>query len=215
MSTNPGSESEPVQAPAPAPAPTAAKKDRPNSNPVALIGLVLAVPLWPIGAILSLVGLVRSGKLGGTGRAFGIVGLALSLLVGTGSIAYVALHRPKYVDRGCPTAESAVKAFRNTVLTDQAQIEKDRADYNTTLTNIDINGLVNDMITNEQQLSKAEPAAASADLQNAVDTMDTDLLTVITGYQALQQGDVSQTDQTQTASGAVLTDADKIDGLCK
>lgn len=201
--------------PVPASAPATPERSRPKSNAVAVVGLVLAVPVWPLGAILSLVGLVRSGKLGGTGRTLGIVGLALSLLVGAGSITFLALHRHKFVDPGCVSAKASVTAFRNTVLTDEAAIQKDRADGNTALVDNDIYGLVNDMISDEALIRKAQDAAALADLQNADSTMDGDLLTVITGYQALQRGDVSQTTQTEDASGAALADADKIDALCK
>ena len=205
----------PGQGTGPTPAPAVPERSRPKSNAVAVVGLVLAVPVWPLGAILSLVGLVRSGKLGGTGRTLGIVGLVLSLVVGTGSIAFLALHRHKFVDPGCVTAKAGVAAFRNTVLTDEAEIQNARADGNTALADTDTNGLVNDMISDEALIEKAQAAAALADLQNADSTMDGDLLTVITGYQALERGDVSQTTQTETASGAVLTDADKIDALCK
>ena len=187
----------------------------PRSNVVALVGLVLAVLAWPVGLVLSVIGLVRSSKLGGAGRTVAIVGLCVSVLVGAGSIAFIALNQHAAVDPGCVSAEAGVKAFRSTVLTDQAAIQKDEADQNQKLVNVDIYGLVNDMITDEKLVAKATPAAKTADLQNAVSTMDSNLLEVITGYQALQQGDTSQTQQTTVASTAVLDDATRIDGICK
>ena len=199
----------------PAPAPTASKQVRQGSNTVAVVGLVFAVLVWPLGTILSLSGLIRSGKLGGAGRTAGIVGLVLSLLVGAGSTAFLVLNHHTPVDPGCVTAEAGVTAFRTHVTTDQAAIQNAEALDNETLLDTDIDGLVNDMITDEGVIHKAAPAATSVELQNADSAMDSDLQTVITGYQALQQGDTSQTTQTTTASSAVLTDATTIDGLCK
>lgn len=187
----------------------------PRSNVVAIVGLVLAVLAWPVGLVLSVIGLIRSGRLAGEGRVVSIVGLCLSVVIGAGSITLVTLLQDKAVDPGCVSAEAGVKAFRGSVATDQAAIQQDEAAQNQQLVDNDISGLINDMISDEKLVAKSTPQARTAVLRNATGTMDTNLLAVITGYQALQKGDTSQTQQASLAATAVMDDAAQIDGLCE
>lgn len=220
----PGQDSGPVQGldsfaasgsptPVPASAPVASNKTRRNSNAVAVVGLALAVPVWPLGASLSFVGLVRSGKLGDAGRTLGIIGLVLSLLVGTGSITLLALSLHKSVDHGCVNAEVDVTAFRNSVQTYKSEIQTAETSDDATLANEVIDALVNDLMSDENLFEMAASAAAALSLRHADSTMATDLATVIADYRAIE--DTSQgSPQIGTASSTVMNDATKIDGLC-
>jgi hypothetical protein len=49
-------------------------------NAYAIIGIVLAVLIWPLGLIFSIIGLVKSKARGGSGKTLSIVGIALSAI---------------------------------------------------------------------------------------------------------------------------------------
>ncbi len=69
-------------------------------NRAARIGLVTAVPLWPVGLFFSGVGLAKARSRRGAGRRDAYAGLGLSVLLGAVTIAVVALPSatPSYPD---------------------------------------------------------------------------------------------------------------------
>lgn len=185
---------------------------RQGSNAVAVVGLVLAVPLWPLGAILSAIGLVRANRLGGAGRTLGIVGLALSLLVGAGSITFVAMRGHKSVDVGCSPAEAQVTALRNSVATYKTEIRSAESSNDSTAAMEDIDSLVVELESEGNQFRQAESTAVSADLRKADETMVTDLAAVVADYRATE--DNGQSDQIGADSTTVMNDAGKVDAFC-
>jgi hypothetical protein len=107
-------------APVPPPAPQ-------PSNGIAVVGLVLAFLLPPIGFILSVIGLIKSGRAGRRGVA--IAGVVISLVI-TGALTWGAVALFNEVkdrvgnafDPGCVTAKAAVLDNAND-LSDPAKFE--------------------------------------------------------------------------------------------
>ena len=63
---------------------TAAKR----GNGYAVTGVVLALPIWPLGLSFSIIGLVKSRTRAGSGKVLSIIGIVLSLIVAGPTIAF-------------------------------------------------------------------------------------------------------------------------------
>lgn len=187
---------------------------RKKSNPVSVVGLVLAVLVWPLGLIVSLIGVIRSTRLGGVGRTLGIVGLIVSLVVGAGSITVLVVHSHKTFDPGCASAETGLSVFADSVNADEAKLQTDESNQDETSFDTDLVQFVADLQSVKGNLDTAAGKAVNAKVKSAVTAMDTNLGTVITGYQGLEKGDTSKETQTTTAGNKLQANGTAITALC-
>jgi len=77
------------------------------SNGIAVVGLILAFLVPPVGLILSIIGLAKSGRAGRRGMAIAGLVIGLVFTLGIGGIVY-AVSQVSALDPGCGTAQSAV-----------------------------------------------------------------------------------------------------------
>lgn len=176
-------------APVPPGTPSFAQQAPQPSNGIAIVGLILAFIMPPIGAILSIVGLAKSGRAGRRGVAVAglIIGLVLTLAIG-GIIYAVATKVSSALDPGCGTAQSAVTDNAGKIAS--AATLKDGVQAT-------IDGL-----------AAAEAKATHDDVRNAISALKDDYSQLLAAATA---GDVSKVSGLQ---GKLTADATAFDKLC-
>ena len=85
---------------------------------------------------------------------------------------------------------------------DQAALQTDLAKFTT-----DVQGV-------KTSLDSALSHAQHQSVKDKIQTMDTDVNTVLTGLQALEKGDTSQVSQFTDAASRLTSDGDALDSLC-
>lgn len=185
-----------------------------QKNGFAVAGLILSIlPL--LGIIFSILGLNRASKVGGKGRGMAITGLVLSIaFIGGYAAIGVAVSKSTALDPGCTSAESSFRSMLGTIQTDESKLTNDANASNQTALQGDLAKFTTDVQGIKTALDSALTQAQHQSVKDKIQTMDTDVNTVLTGLQAIQKGDTSQLTQFTDAAGRLGSDGDALDNLC-
>jgi hypothetical protein len=185
-------------------------------NLAALLGLILAVPLWPVGLVLSAFGLFNAFTRR-TGKVVAIIGLVLSTVTGGAIVALVVtatstVNASTALDPGCASVETSLATDLSTLQTDAATLESNENSASSSSTSIDtVNG---DLRKIQADLTIASSDATHAAVQTDLSAVNTQLQTVMTGLTGIQ----SHSTSSEGAAAAALTtlkSADaNLDALC-
>jgi hypothetical protein len=149
-------------------------------NILALLGLILAVPVWPAGLILSALGLFNAISRR-TGKVMAIIGLVLSVVTGGAVIAGLAaatsaVAASTALDPGCISVESSLNTDLATLKTDAAALESEKDSASTSSSSI---GVVNtDLSAVEGDLATASGDATHSNVKSDLNTMNDQVQTV-------------------------------------
>lgn len=185
-----------------------------QKNGFSVAGLILSfLPLF--GIIFSILGLVRAPKVGGKGRGLAIAGLVLSIaFIGGYSAIGVALSKSTALDPGCTSAESSFRSMLGKLQTDETKLTSDASGSDQTAIKSDLAAFTTDVQGIKAALDSALNQAQHQSVKDKIQTMDADVNTVLTGLQALQNGDASQVTQFTDAASRLGTDGDDLDNIC-
>lgn len=98
---------------------------RRQSNQAAVVGLVLAVLLWPVGLVVSIVALRRASKRGGVGLYKAIGGVLASIIFAVATLALLTTGPASVSDPACGPALASLAGLGPTILSDQTQLNAD------------------------------------------------------------------------------------------
>lgn len=185
-----------------------------QKNGFSVAGLILSIlPL--LGIIFSILGLNRASKIGGKGRGMAIAGLVLSIaFIGGYSAISIAVSKSTALDPGCTSAESSFQAMLGTIQTDESKLSSDESSSDTTAMQSDLGKFTDDVKNIKTALDSALTQAQHQSVKDKIQTMGTDINTVLTGLQAIEGGDTSQINQFTDAAGRLGSDGDALDNLC-
>lgn len=185
-----------------------------QKNGFAVAGLVLSIlPL--LGIIFSILGLNRAGKVGGKGRVMAIWGLVLSIVfIGGYAAIGVALKNSPALDPGCTSAESSFRNMLPTIQTDESKLSADASGSDQTALQADLTKFTGDVQSIKSSLDSSLSQAQHQSVKDKIQAMDTDINTVLTGLQSIQNGDTSQLTQFTDAAGRLGSDGDALDNIC-
>lgn len=189
-----------------APAPAAAR------NPQALWGVILAVPLWPAGLVLSALGLFNAVNRR-TGKALAVTGLILSAAVGVAIVAALAdatstVAASTALDPGCASIEANLSAHLATLKADAATLESDGGNAGSSAGSIDTVDV--DLGSVESDLTTAGGDATHARVKSDLTTMNTQVQAVagalagIKGHSTGSEGAAAAALATLQSTGADL-----------
>ncbi len=187
-----------------------------SRNVLALLGLILAVPVWPAGLILSALGLFTAVSRR-TGKVMAIIGLVLSVVTGGAIIAGLAaatsaVAASTALDPGCTSVDSSLATDLASLKTDATALESEKDSASTSSNSI---GIVNtDLSAIEGDLATASGKATHATVKSDLDSMNTQVQVVGKALTAI----VAHSTSSDGAASAALTtlqgkDAD-LDALC-
>jgi hypothetical protein len=183
-----------------------------QKNGFAVAGFVLSLlPL--LGLIFSILGLVRAGKIGGKGKGLAIAGLVLSIVIGGGYTAIaVSVSKSTALDPGCTSAEASFRSMLSRLQADESKLNGDASDA--TALQADMTTFTADIQTVKTALDSSLAQAQHQSVKDKIQAMDTDLNTVLTGLQAIQNGDTSQLTAFEAAAGRLGPDGTALDNVC-
>jgi hypothetical protein len=189
---------------------------RPPRNRLALLGVILAVPFWPAGLVLSTLGLFNAIKRR-TGKIMAVIGLVLSILMGGAVVAELAVATSAVasstaLDPGCAAIESDLSIDMETLKSDTASLAAD--EDSATSSSASIVTLNSDLSAIQGDVTVASGDATNADVKSDLDTMDAQIQSVGTALDDVQNHSTSS----EGAAAAALTtlqSADAhLDALC-
>ena len=195
---------------APPPAPAAPR------NLPALLGVILAVPLWPVGLVLSTIGLFNAYTRR-TGKVLAIIGLVLSIVVGGAIIAALSsatstVSASTALDPGCASVEASLPADLTTLKTDAAGLVTDENSASSSNTAIDT--VKTDLGAIQGDVETASGVATHTDVTNDLNAVNTQVQSVITALTAIE-GHSTSSDGTAAAALTTLQSTDaNLDSLC-
>jgi hypothetical protein len=70
-------------------------------NGYAVTGVVLGLPIWPLGLLFSIIGLVKSRARAGSGKVLSIIGIVLSLIVAVPTVSFAVGFFETMANYGC------------------------------------------------------------------------------------------------------------------
>lgn len=185
-------------------------------NLLALLGVILAVPVWPAGLVLSALGLFTAVTRR-TGKVVALVGLALSVATGGAIVAVLAdatstVAASAALDPGCTGIEAKLSTDLATLKSDTATLQSDEDDAVSSSGSIE--AVTTDLSGIESDLTAAGTDATHAEVKSDLSTMNTQVQAVGTELTGIQNHSTSS----EGAAAAALTtlqgtDA-KLDALC-
>jgi hypothetical protein len=186
---------------------------RPQTNGLALAGLLTAIFFWPAGLVLSAIGLRKSRQLGGAGRGQAVAGLviapisaAIMVLIVIGLIAAASaisdtngsMFGDATNDPGCALILSSLPAvpgeLQGAVAGPQAAI--------TYLNSLD------------QSVQNAEGAAVDVEVSDDLDKLDGDIAAVTVDLQAIVGGGTAESTGVSGDIAELDTDSGALQSLC-
>lgn len=186
---------------------------QPQTNGIALAGLLTAIFVWPAGLVLSAIGLRKSRQLGGAGRGQAIAGLviapisaAITVLVAIGLIAAAtaigdggsAMFGDATNDPGC----NMILASLSDV---PGELQAAAAGPQAAITYL--NGL-------DQSVQSAENAAVNVEVSDDLNKLDGDIGTVTEDLQAIIGGGTIQSTGVNVDIAELDTDSGALQSLC-
>jgi hypothetical protein len=186
----------------------------PQKNGFAVAGFVLSITSI-LGIIFSALGLSRASKIGGKGRQLAIAGIVLSVLFGVlwGVVGYKVANSTA-LDPGCTAAENSFRSMLSTIQTDETKLTNDASGSNANAMQSDLAKFTTDVQSIKSALDSALNQAQHQSVKDKIQAMDTDINTVLTGLQSIQQGDTSQLSAFEAAAGRLGPDGTALDNIC-
>jgi hypothetical protein len=184
-----------------------------QGNPFAIAGIILAILVWPLGLVFAIIGLVKSGARAGAGKVLSIVSIAVAVVVGAASIAIVAnIANSTGADPGCRSAENAFASMMNKISSDDSAMSADA--NNPTKEKADIKGFTTDVQTLVTKLNAADAQATHQSVKNAVGKASSDMSTMLSALQAVENGNTNQLSVLENKANAMSGDGTAIDNIC-
>jgi len=185
-------------------------------NVLALLGLILAVPVWPAGLVLSTLELLNAFTRR-TGKVVAVIGLVLSAVVGGAVIAELAqatstVSASTALDEGCENIEAKLPADLATLKADTATLTSNKDSASSSNSSIEtVSGDVGAIGTD---LTSASGQATHADVVSDLNKMNAQLQAFSTTLSDIQNHSTSSEGATAAALTTLSsTDAD-LDALC-
>lgn len=170
-------------------------------------------PTVVLGLIFSILGLSKSGKVGGKGRGLAIAGIVLSIAFLGGYVALgVVGSKITVFDPGCNSIRNSFNDLKSKLETDASKLESDAGDQ--TAMQTDLTAFTADIQTMKSDLDNALSQAQQQSVKDKLKAMDDDTSTVLTGLQAIQNGDTSQLGEFEAAAGRLGSDGSGVDSVC-
>lgn len=185
-------------------------------NILALLGLILAVPVWPVGLILSTLGLFAALNRR-TGKAMAIIGLVLSIAAGGAGIALLAgaastVNASTALDPGCADIETSLGDELATLKSDASTLESN--ENSATTANNSIGIVTSDLSTIETELTTASTDATHDDVKNDLGLMSTKVQAVQSALSSIQNHSTSSEGAAAAAMTTLQSTETNLDGLC-
>lgn len=185
-------------------------------NLLALLGVIFAVPVWPVGLVLSTLGLFNAVSRR-TGKVLAIIGLALSVVTGGAIVAELTaatstVSSSTALDPACAYIESNLATQMATLKTDTATLVSD--EDSATSSNTAIDTVHTDVIAIESDLSTASSDAKHADVKNDLNTMNAQIQPVGTALTDIQSHSTSSEGAAAAALTTLQTADTNLDALC-
>lgn len=185
-------------------------------NLMALLGVILAIPVWPVGLVLSTLGLL-SAFTRKTGKVLAIVGLVLSVLTGGAVIAELAqatstVSASTALDAGCKNFEAKLPADLATLKADTATLTSNIDSAATS--NSSIQTISGDLTAIGSDLNNAAGEATHADVKSDLNKMITQLQSVSAMLSAIQNHSTSSEGAAAAALTTLAGTDTEIDSLC-
>ncbi len=117
-------------------------------------------------------------------------------------------------DPGCTSAESSFQSVLSKIQTDETKLSTDEAASDPNALQTDLAAFTTDVQGIKTALDSALAQAQHQSVKDAIQAMDTDTNTVLTGLQAIEKGDTSQLSDFTDAAGRLGSDGDALDSLC-
>jgi hypothetical protein len=182
-------------------------------NGFAIAGIILAVFFPILGLIFSIIGLAKSKARAGAGKALSIAGIVVSLVVGAAAGTTIAiLANSTGADPGCISAENAARQMSSTITADDTAMSRDR--NNSTAERTDIQHFLNDMQSLQRQWATAETQASHQSVKTQIAAVISDMSTLTSSLQAIEQGDFSKVNQMNSAGSKLQSDGNTLDSTC-
>ena len=115
-------------------------------------------------------------------------------------------------DPGCISAENDARQMGTTISADGTAITRDENNPSAVFT--DLRKFQTDMQTLQGHLSSAEAQAQHQSVKTQIAALTSDINTLNTSLQALENGDTSQVSQLSTVANKLQTDGDALDSTC-
>lgn len=185
-------------------------------NRLALLGMILAVPAWPVGLVLSALGLFNAVTRR-TGKTMAVIGIALSVATGGAIVAVVAdatsnVAASAALDPGCTGIEATLSAHLSTLKADTAVLQADEDDAASS--NRAIGTVTADLSRLEADLTTAGAAATHGDVKSDLSTMNTQVQAVSDDLTGIQNHSTSSEGAAAAALTALARSDAKLDALC-
>lgn len=116
------------------------------------------------------------------------------------------------LDPGCLSAESAFRSMQSKLTADGNKLTNDGGNQATLQSDLVL--LNTDLTEMKSALDNALAQARQQTVKDKLQTLDSDVGTMLSGLQALQQGDTSQLDSFQAAADRIGPEADAVDSVC-
>lgn len=188
-----------------------------QSAGMAVTTLVLAVILWPLGLFLSLRTLIRIRKRGGdAGRKLTVASIVLSLIAGAGSIVLLAkqVEASPAMDPGCAAAQSSLRALAPKLSAAESQLSSDLESRSLGSLVADLSGMSTALQSAEGDLDHAESVTTHQSVKTQIVTVNGDLSTLGTTYQAVAAGNLGEGTAISQYSQQLDTDDSALDSVC-
>jgi hypothetical protein len=185
-----------------------------QSNGLALAGAITCfIPV--VGLVLSIIGRVRAKALGGAGKTAGTVGIVLSVLflVGYGFAGF-EIGNSTALDPGCLSAEAGMSRVDGALVSDDQALSSAEQSQDQTAMQAAANKFISDVKTAEGTLTHAESLSIHANVKAAITKANTDLQSVVTEFQQVENGDSSAASQLETTANSLTADGTALDNLC-
>jgi hypothetical protein len=183
---------------------------------LALLGLILAVPVWPVGLVLSALGLFAA-LTRRTGKILAIIGLVLSIATGGAAIALLAnatstVQASTALDPGCADIETSLGDELATLKSDASTLESN--ENSATTANNSIGIVAGDLATIETELTTASTEATHDDVKTDLGTMSTKVQAVQTALNDIEGHSTNSEGAAAAALATLQSTETNLDGLC-
>jgi hypothetical protein len=185
-------------------------------NSLALLGVILAVPFWPAGLVLSTFGLFNAVSRR-TGKVMAVIGLTLSVVTGGAVIAALALANSAVssstaLDPGCAAIESSLPGDMATLKTDTAGLSSVQDSAAGSTTSVDT--VHTDLDSIESDVTTASGDATHAVVKNDLDAMNSQIQSVGTALTDVESHSTSSEGAAAAALTTLQTTDTHLDAVC-
>ncbi|WP_034263351.1 hypothetical protein [Actinospica robiniae] len=185
-------------------------------NVLAVLGVIFAVLIWPVGLILSTLGLLKAYSRK-TGKVLSIIGLVVSVIVGGGVIALVSqatstVSSSTALDEGCKSVESKLPADLATLKADTATLTSNKDSASSS--NSSITTVSSDIAAIGTDLTEASGRATHAPVKGDLDKMNSQLQALSTALDNIQNHSTASEGAAAAALTTLSGTGKDLDALC-